>query len=70
MAEILIKNASHVLKDLWHNLQQSKSKHSKVVLTGKIASPEETVDISNLSRGQYNLVFEDESIPVVSVIKQ
>ena len=42
----------------------------KVVLTGKIESTEETVDISNLSRGQYNLVFEDESIPVVSVIKQ
>ena len=42
----------------------------KVVLTGKIESSEDKVDISNLSRGQYNLVFEDESIPVVSVIKQ
>ena len=42
----------------------------KVVLTGKIESSEETVDISNLSRGRYNLVFEGESIPVVSVIKQ
>jgi hypothetical protein len=42
----------------------------KVVLTSKIESSEDKVDISNLSRGQYNLVFEDESIPVVSVIKQ
>ena len=42
----------------------------KVVLTGKIESSEDKVDISNLSRGRYNLVFEGESIPVVSVIKQ
>ena len=42
----------------------------RVVLTGKIESSEQTVDISKLSKGQYNLVFEDESIPVVSVIKQ
>ncbi len=41
----------------------------KVVLTGKIESPEETVNISNLSRGQYNLVFEDESISPISIIK-
>ena len=42
----------------------------KVVLTGKIESSEDKVDISNLSRGRYNLVFEGDSIPVVSVIKQ
>ena len=41
----------------------------KVVLTGKIESTEETVDISNLSKGQYNLVFEDESISPISIIK-
>jgi hypothetical protein len=41
----------------------------KVVLTGKIESSEEKVDISNLSRGQYNLVFEDESISPISIIK-
>jgi hypothetical protein len=41
----------------------------KVVLTGKIESPEYTVDISNLSMGQYNLVFEDENISPISIIK-
>ncbi|MDB4648802.1 T9SS type A sorting domain-containing protein [Crocinitomicaceae bacterium] len=41
----------------------------KVVLTGKIESTEETVDISKLSKGQYNLVFEDESISPISIIK-
>lgn len=41
----------------------------KVVLTGKIESTEETVDISKLSKGQYNLVFEDESINPISIIK-
>ena len=41
----------------------------KVVLTGKIESPEYTVDISSLSMGQYNLVFEDESISPISIIK-
>ena len=41
----------------------------KVVLTGKIESTEETVDISHLSKGQYNLVFEDESISPISIIK-
>jgi hypothetical protein len=42
----------------------------KVVLIGKIESTKETVDISKLSKGQYKLVFDDESIPVISVIKQ
>ena len=41
----------------------------KVVLTGKIESSEETVDISKLSKGQYNLVFEDESVSPISIIK-
>jgi len=41
----------------------------KVVLTGKIESTEETVDISKLSKGQYNLVFEGESISPISIIK-
>ena len=41
----------------------------KVVLKGKIESPEQTVDISKLSKGQYNLVFEDESISPISIIK-
>ena len=41
----------------------------KVVLTGKIESTEETVDLSNLSSGQYNLVFEDQSIGPISIIK-
>ena len=41
----------------------------KVVLTGKIESSEESVDISHLSKGQYNLVFEDESISPISIIK-
>ena len=42
----------------------------KVVFTGKIESPEEMVDISKLSMGQYKLVFEDQSISIISVIKQ
>ena len=42
----------------------------KVVFTGKIESTEEMVDISKLSKGQYNLVFEDQSISAISVIKQ
>ena len=42
----------------------------KVVFIGKIESSEEIVDLSKLSRGQYNLVFEDQSIPTISVIKQ
>ena len=41
----------------------------KVVLKGKIESTEETVDISKLSKGQYNLVFEDENISPISIIK-
>ena len=41
----------------------------KVVLKGRIESTEETVDISKLSKGQYNLVFEDESISPISIIK-
>ena len=41
----------------------------KVVLTGKIESPEYTVDISSLSMGQHNLVFEDENISPISIIK-
>ena len=41
----------------------------KVVFIGKIESSEEIVDISKLSRGEYNLVFEDESIGQISIIK-
>ncbi|MDG1792010.1 MAG: T9SS type A sorting domain-containing protein [Flavobacteriaceae bacterium] len=57
-------------KDMIHMNYTLVDIQGKVVLTGKIESSEETVDISNLSRGRYNLVFEGESIPVVSVIKQ
>ena len=41
----------------------------KVLLIGKIESSEEIVDISKLSRGQYNLIFEDESIGQIYIIK-
>lgn len=56
-------------KDMIHMNYSLVDIQGKVVLTGKIESTEETVDISKLSKGQYNLVFEDESISPISIIK-
>ena len=42
----------------------------KIVFTSKIESSEEIIDISKLSKGQYNLIFEDQRLPVISVIKK
>jgi hypothetical protein len=56
-------------KDMIHMNYSLINIQGKVVLTGKIESTEETVDISKLSKGQYNLVFEDESISPISIIK-
>ena len=56
-------------KDMIHMNYTLVDIQGKVVLTGKIESTEETVDISILSKGQYNLVFEDESISPISIIK-
>ncbi|MDC1245072.1 T9SS type A sorting domain-containing protein [Crocinitomicaceae bacterium] len=56
-------------KDMIHMNYTLVDIQGKVVLTGKIESTEETVDISKLSKGQYNLVFEDESISPISIIK-
>ena len=44
--------------------------HGKVFFTGKIESSEEMVNTSKLSNGQYKLVFENQSIPAISVIKK
>ena len=41
----------------------------KVVYSGKIESSEEMVDVSKLSKGQYSLIFEDESISQIPIIK-
>jgi len=56
-------------KDMIHMNYTLLDIQGKVVLTGKIESTEETVDISKLYKGQYNLVFEDESISPISIIK-
>ena len=56
-------------KDMIHMNYTLVDLQGKIVLTGKIESTEETVDISKLSKGQYNLVFEDESISPISIIK-
>ena len=56
-------------KDMIHMNYTLVNIQGKVVLTGKIESTEETVDISKLSKGQYNLVFEGESISPISIIK-
>ncbi|MEY4604906.1 MAG: hypothetical protein RIT43_2198 [Bacteroidota bacterium] len=56
-------------KDMIHMNYTLLDIQGKVVLTGKIESTEQTVDISKLSKGQYNLVFEDESISPISIIK-
>ena len=57
-------------KDMINENYTLVDNQGKVVLTGKIELSEEIVDISKLSRGQYNLIFEDQSIPAISVIKQ
>ena len=56
-------------KDMIHMNYTLVDIQGKVVLKGIIESTEETVDISKLSKGQYNLVFEDESISPISIIK-
>jgi hypothetical protein len=56
-------------KDMIHMNYTLVDIQGKVVLTGKIESIEQTVDISKLSNGPYNLVFEDENISPISIIK-
>ena len=40
------------------------------VLTGSMNGQEHTIDISKLSKGVYSVVFEQQNLPVVSVIKE
>jgi hypothetical protein len=42
----------------------------KEVLSGNMKGKEQTIDISNLSKGVYSVVFDNSGLPVLSVIKE
>ena len=42
----------------------------RAVLTGTMNGQEHTIDISKLSKGVYSVVFEQQDLPAISVVKE